>query len=451
MFRIFIYLVFISKFTVSISYAAEILPKNEPCSICVEKYRKKIERLNQVKVTRIKNLKDTINLFVMLDDPQTSLRGIAEPYRKWWESSAFAKQPHPFRYLLAIYKSGVLCQEKYYSINKIATKFPKLIQRPEVRRILEEQKKILANEEKERVILLQLELNKKREISNNLIRTELIERLRESGVQLYSLYKINQEVLQINMDDVSLPQEKEECPICLTTYKELAQQEGKTIRKTTLSCGHSFCTDCIQSHINIGISEHQDHIKCLSKDCSEDLVFNNICDFDLSFEQEQALKKNIVEAEIAARKNYYISCSNKDCAFNFFSGEPFADNGEIKSDICSYCQNKTCLKCHESFLNDHVCSSLILKQKEEDKKIREQGVYMDCPYCGVWHDKDNGCSYVTCTKCKRHYDFATGGPWDTASAQRQKNHNRGYHDASRVDNEALIKDQADFIDGKDKW
>ena len=149
-----------------------------------------------------------------------------------------------------------------------------------------------------------------------------------------------------------------------------------------------------------------------------------------------------------------MPCSNAHCAFVFSSSEPFDDEGEIKTDTCRFCDTETCFKCRESASENHICSSTVLKQKAEDRKIREEGVYMDCPYCHTWHEKIEGsCSYITCSFCGHAYDFASGGPWDEKNAARQRKYSngKGFHEPDKVDVNAITKDPADYIDGKDKW
>jgi hypothetical protein len=131
------------------------------------------------------------------------------------------------------------------------------------------------------------------------------------------------------------------------------------------------------------------------------------------------------------------------------------DNDDKKYEKCDYCNQKTCIKCHDKLDKNHICSEFLLKQKEDERRLRQEGIQMDCPYCGTWHEKVSGCSRVQCKneKCMNFFDFATGGPWDKQSEERQRKaaNGRGFHTASFVDETALKKAREDFVDGNGQW
>jgi hypothetical protein len=288
------------------------------------------------------------------------------------------------------------------------------------------------------------------ERKQHLIRTQVINEIQDikktSGEPpLYSIY-ISDNVAMDNPlpgdeNIENLDEDTNECSVCFSLGE-----------KITLPCSHSFCSECIAAHIAVKISENSDRIKCLALNCKADLVLEKQLHFKLPYGQENDLSRNILETEIARYKDRYLKCSNSDCSFVYCNNLSIDEN-ERQYKRCRYCKTRTCLKCRSQHGKNHICSEALFKQREDERQIRLEGKFMDCPYCGTWHEKIDGCSKVHCKnkKCYRAFDFATGGPWGKASEMRQRGRHWAFHPAEAVDETALIKSKDDYVDGKNQW
>lgn len=412
-------------------------PSEDQPESCLEIYKTRLNESLILKFSekRRNSVKDTIKLFRRLEHRKTTYKKIAKVHYDWWIKSSFSRWP--FYKLLAIYRSGVLCEKdnRLRSVDWIILNFDKLAKLPKVSLITSEIE-LLKQYKKQKIAA------KKKEKSDHRIRKKLVENHKEKR-DFYDMYASDTPT-EAGLDvqgESDAENVESECSVCMTDAKNI-----------TLRCGHSFCKECIASHIGVKISEKNSKIKCLAPGCREDLVFMSKSDFELSFEQERDLIKNILDTEIASNKARSMRCSNEKCPFVFFCEKRIKATKKTKYKKCPKCSGKTCANCREQYNENHICPESLLKQQEEERKIRLEGKFMDCPFCGAWAEKTEGCARVRCANCKNYFDFATGGPWNQASENRQRSaaHGRGFHKAESQ-TKPVIKAESDFVDGNQQW
>ncbi len=65
---------------------------------------------------------------------------------------------------------------------------------------------------------------------------------------------------------------------------------------------------------------------------------------------------------------------------------------------CNICYKYTCEKCYNIKNEDHICS---------DSSMNILNISKDCPNCGEFITKDDGCNIVKCIKCNITFDWNT--------------------------------------------
>ena len=172
------FLIFISS---SMLIANDSLNYVKAANPCVQKYIDKITKKKRSK-KEVAKFEEVINLFLILDHSENTLRKIAAAHEEWWQSTSFSRWP--FLYLLAVYHSGVLCEKKCYSLKKITAKYPMFIKLAKVQALIKDFKEAIKQED----IRKEKELKKAQDKANNAIRVELKSDLKKEEVCKFILY-----------------------------------------------------------------------------------------------------------------------------------------------------------------------------------------------------------------------------------------------------------------------
>jgi hypothetical protein len=98
-----------------------------------------------------------------------------------------------------------------------------------------------------------------------------------------------------------------------------------------------------------------------------------------------------------------------------------------------------------------MCGDLVAKQEAEEAQMRKAG-YMDCPVCGTWAVRTEGCARVICKNrdCGAAYNAHTGRLWTAKEANDQAAHGRGHHRADYTEEQAraMVKKTKGYDDSK---
>ncbi len=182
--------------------------------------------------------------------------------------------------------------------------------------------------------------------------------------------------------------QNQKCQICL---------DDKTIQDfSILSCGHTYCTDCLVHVIDLAIHEHNPGwLICPNQQCRQ--PFN---EYDIKRITNNDREKIDLIAAIKLQKWVAMQpnakhCPTPDCSYLFIDEEQYPQS--IKCPQCAheYCSN--CLLPHPMQIS---CKDA-KEQRVSDKKSEEwkQEYTKPCPRCGTNIEKGEGCLYVTCTRC----------------------------------------------------
>lgn len=181
---------------------------------------------------------------------------------------------------------------------------------------------------------------------------------------------------------------------CADTECEICMEDGPAL---ALPCGHAACSNCWTSYAENEIEVRNYSITCVGAGCHTALLNNDI--------------RTVVPARV-----YQSHCSNQRGAFMSINKNlkwcPSPDCATVvKCDaggdvVCRTCSEPFCFKC--GF--DHApadCANMkafMAKNAVESKDaLWLSKNSKECPQCSTYIQKDGGCNWIRCGKCK--YEF----------------------------------------------
>lgn len=228
---------------------------------------------------------------------------------------------------------------------------------------------------------------------------------------------------------------EQDCGICFTPYP--------VSELLTLSCDHRLCTDCFAGNCNSKISDAQVQEDQLCCPCLLD-DGATICKRPIDV---YILRANLPEALIEKYDRFITRefcesqhlCRCPQCNDWFVDvslGESSAEVRIWKSITCQGCQHMFCGRCgqppHRGQRDQDITCEQYAKWKEEQDHsedrlqdyMRENRVFA-CPGCKHGIERNDGCKFMTCSKCKtkscnlcgvkllesQHYSHFTNGPF----------------------------------------
>lgn len=173
-----------------------------------------------------------------------------------------------------------------------------------------------------------------------------------------------------------------ECPICFEDFP--------ISKIVSLGC-HQCCTTCLEKHVESQIGT--ENICCFHPKCNTIIVDKDIETFCSKNVLENFLQNN--QRSISKMKY----CPNPKCSRVFGLNV----QGNV---ICLCCSTSQCMTCKNSCHFPMTC-----KQAEYLETLMSKGVVKSvknvfikqCPKCNVSIQKDQGCSHMTCSRCKHQF------------------------------------------------
>lgn len=177
-----------------------------------------------------------------------------------------------------------------------------------------------------------------------------------------------------------------ECAVCM--------EEGPAL---ALPCGHAACGDCWGEYVENEVEGRNHCITCVGSGCHTVLLNGDI--------------RTIVPAE-----TYQAHCANQRASFLGVSKNlkwcPTPDCGTvIKADaggdvVCRTCTEPFCFRCgydHAPADCANMKKFMALNAVESKDALWLSKNSKECPQCATYIQKDGGCNWVRCAKCK--YEF----------------------------------------------
>lgn len=194
------------------------------------------------------------------------------------------------------------------------------------------------------------------------------------------------------------------CHICLD---EINPGDGITLK----SCLHEYCKVCLSKRIELS---EEPEVPCpFVAECGthcEGFIQDRELQSLITPEVYQAhLAKSYEYAEATTKNSFH--CKTPDC-----TGWVEVDEGAISFN-CPICLKTSCVKCkanHEGkSCNDYYYEINSDARKQRDDGLTEAQVQsmvrsnqaMSCPGCGIIIQKTVGCNHMTCSRCKREFQW----------------------------------------------
>jgi hypothetical protein len=174
------------------------------------------------------------------------------------------------------------------------------------------------------------------------------------------------------------------CLLCTTEHKNY----------NTLSCGHTFGSECITKHIlEIAKKSKDGTIACPAENCLNVLDNEAIASL-LSAVDLESYHILLIENNSGQRRD---SASKPDCII------------KEKEYVLCECGIKLCGKCFCEWRESHNCSFIVSNIKVESIVLYER---IMCPKCSNNVIKHGCCNLLTCSKCKQKYCYACGAEFN---------------------------------------
>ena len=189
---------------------------------------------------------------------------------------------------------------------------------------------------------------------------------------------------------------------CLLCYIELSESE---IINNKLPCNHFFCSECYLQYLKEKINSNTklEEIPCMQYKCTTILKKDFII-LQLKNDENLINKYEKFVNSINIRQNP----NKKNCPFP--NCESFL---EYKNDKVYYltCENghKYCYKCLREWHGKKKCSKMIEK---DFKKWKKGKIVKQCPKCGAWTEKSDGCNHMTCAECHFQWCWLCKGAYN---------------------------------------
>ncbi|PIN02047.1 Ubiquitin--protein ligase [Handroanthus impetiginosus] len=203
------------------------------------------------------------------------------------------------------------------------------------------------------------------------------------------------------------------CGICLEN-KESWQMF------TNDQCSHSFCYDCMTSHIVTKIQDKLKDMTCPAPNCKATLDFNacrSIIPDDALVQWDELLCVSLIP------ESQKLYCPFSDCSAMLVN-----DSGQVLRKIkCLICKRSFCAECRVPWHSDFTCKEF---QKLYDRKggnddkivktLAKKKNWQKCPKCKMYVEKTEGCLHITC-RCKYEFCYRCGSKWsDSHGSCRQR-------------------------------
>lgn len=194
------------------------------------------------------------------------------------------------------------------------------------------------------------------------------------------------------------------CNICCCEFESVSEVRH-------FGCGHIFCSFCMKDYLNFKISEGPE---CLSTKCPFDG-----CPFKINSEVvEMCCDEKTQEKFIQYLLDHFVNlapymafCPSPDCGMTLIVNEnKLSYKGNLaQMNASCRCGTVICLRCKG--LGHEPLSCVMYEEWEESVSVIydklnylwKKGNTKKCPGCNCDIEKNQGCNYMRCAKCKQEF------------------------------------------------
>lgn len=209
----------------------------------------------------------------------------------------------------------------------------------------------------------------------------------------------------------SCPKPSTECQVC---FQQITKELG-----FSLSCGHTFCKMCWNSHVAVqlenGVALGIECMKCNILVGTENVVSV------ISSSEAMAKFRLLLLNDLIKTHPLLRWCPGADCTTIVK-----AESCKAKRVVCSKCKTSFCFHCGQNY---HAPADCVVIKKwltkcQDDSETANyiQAHTKDCPKCMICIEKNGGCNHMQCYKCKHEFCWMCLRNWSE--------HNREYYECS---------------------
>ncbi|VDC07387.1 unnamed protein product [Peniophora sp. CBMAI 1063] len=180
---------------------------------------------------------------------------------------------------------------------------------------------------------------------------------------------------------------RDRCPVCFDIPTS----------PVVLSCGDTYCTDCLASYLAAGTETRQFPLVCFGADgkCKEPIPLVVARDVLRPAQWEQLIAAAF-NAHIAARPDEFRFCPTPDCQ------QVYRPGAKDSVYSCPACLVRICPYCDVEYHEGITCDDRTHKiDSAFDEYVRTHEV-KQCPGCKAPIERAEGCNHMTCTRCHTH-------------------------------------------------
>ena len=167
-------------------------------------------------------------------------------------------------------------------------------------------------------------------------------------------------------------------------------------RYSLQTCGHSYCEECMDTHIRVSLENKTFPIACVDEHCGQPLCVRDIIILSRRLDRGiWKVLKTSTDHYVQTRPKEFGFCHKPDC-HGVIQKKPNAI-----AYCCSLCNSKMCPRCLNTYHGHESCENYLnntaFKEWMASSRDRKK-----CPNCGMAIEKIDGCNRVQCTNCQRH-------------------------------------------------
>ena len=159
---------------------------------------------------------------------------------------------------------------------------------------------------------------------------------------------------------------------------------------STLQCGHTYCTECLERIIEVALKAHSANgIKC--PNCTHAFSYQEALSI-IKCPEIQQVYTNTLTFEWARQQEHLKQCPTPDCTFYFINESTCA-----LPMACPLCSKEYCNQCLLSHPEQTSCTQARADRETQEEQANNEWKHAnakECPHCTVSIEKNEGCNYA---------------------------------------------------------
>ena len=225
------------------------------------------------------------------------------------------------------------------------------------------------------------------------------------------IHEIYAQELQQKAAEKERQQQKQKinCTMCFEG-KNLSEFHGMSC------CNYSGCKECFIEMIDTHLNEHNTKdLNCPNQKCAKKIEEKDIHAITLNNKDVYERYLAITCKECLADDPHLKHCPSRDCPYAFINDQGIRQLmkcPECRQQYCSLClvNHNVRVTCTQAKIERELAENPDTGQKANEKWINENT--KPCPNCNVRVEKNGGCLWMLCAKCRHQFCWRCLKPHD---------------------------------------